>query len=136
MFFSISCSFNCDRVSKRSSVVDEETSVVFHTISLQFQSFTSYNTMGWKCSLKSNCVRSCLMEPQSFFDDSKINIDPKYCIFMSLTCILQVSCMTRHRIINIFWILMIFIPRVNRHEEHRLSFAQNLTSRYQSIADN
>ena len=41
------------------------------------QSFNSYNAICWKCSLKNNCVRSCLIEPQSFFDDSKINIDPK-----------------------------------------------------------
>ena len=27
-----------------------------------FQSFNFYNTMGWKCSLKNNCVRSCLIE--------------------------------------------------------------------------
>ena len=26
------------------------------------QSFSSYNAMGWKCSLKNNCVRSCLIE--------------------------------------------------------------------------
>ena len=28
----------------------------------RFQSFNFYNTMGWKCSLKNNCVRSCLIE--------------------------------------------------------------------------
>ena len=27
-----------------------------------FQSFNSYNTMCWECSLKNNCVRSCLIE--------------------------------------------------------------------------
>ena len=41
------------------------------------QSFSSYNAICWKCSLKNNCVRSCLIEPQSFFDNSQINIDPK-----------------------------------------------------------
>ena len=43
-----------------------------------FQSFSSHKVICWKCSLKNNCVRSCLIELQSFFDDSKINIDPKY----------------------------------------------------------
>ena len=42
-----------------------------------FNLSTFYNTIGWKCSLKNNCVRSCLIEHYSFFD-SKINIDPKY----------------------------------------------------------
>ena len=42
------------------------------------QSFSSYNAICWKCSLRNNCVRSSLMKLQSFFDDSKINIDPKY----------------------------------------------------------
>ena len=43
-----------------------------------FQSFSSYNAICWKCPLKNDCVRSCLIELQSFFDDSKININPEY----------------------------------------------------------
>ena len=100
-----------------------------------FQSFSSYNTIGWKCSLKNNCVRSCLIEHQSFAD-SKINIDPKYRILMSLPCILQVSCETWYSVVDILWIFVIFFSWINRQEEHRLSSAQILTSRYQSIADN
>ena len=38
--------------------------------------------------------------------------------------------------INIFSFSVTFISWINRQEEHRLSSAQNLTSRYQSIVDN
>ena len=34
------------------------------------------NTISWKCSLKDNCIRSSLIECQSFFD-RKINYQPK-----------------------------------------------------------
>ena len=47
-----------------------------------FQSFSSNNTTWWKYTLKDDCVRSCLIEFQSFFDDSKININPEYRILM------------------------------------------------------
>ena len=42
-----------------------------------FQSFTSHNATCWKYPLKDDCVRSCLIELQSYFDDSKININPE-----------------------------------------------------------
>ena len=100
-----------------------------------FQSFNFYNTMGWECSLKNNCVRSCLIERLSFFD-SKINIDPKYRILMSLPCSVHVSCKTWCREVNILWIFVTIISWINKQKEHCLSFAQILTSRYQSIADN
>ena len=70
-----------------------------------FQSFSSHNTICWKCPLKNNCVRSCLIELQSFFDDSKINIDPKYRVLMPFPGVLQISGMTRYRVVNILWIL-------------------------------
>ena len=98
---------------------------------LNLSAFT--NTICWKCSLKDNCVRSCLIEVQSF-SDSKINIDPKYRILMSLPCILQVSCETWYRVVDILWIFVVFFSWINKQEEHRLSSAQILTSRYQSIA--
>ena len=101
-----------------------------------FQSFGSYNAICWKCPLKNNCVRSCLIELQSFFDDSKINIDPKYRILMPFPGVLQVSCMTRYRVVDILWIFVVFVSWINKQEEHRLSSAQILTSRYQSIAEN
>ena len=47
-----------------------------------FQSFSSYNAICWKCPLQNDCVRSCLIELQSLFDDSKININPEYCVLM------------------------------------------------------
>ena len=47
-----------------------------------FQSFTSHNATCWKYPLKDDCVRSCLIELQSFFDDSQININPEYSLLM------------------------------------------------------
>ena len=50
--------------------------------------------------------------------------------------ILQLSCMTRYRVVDILWIFVVFVSWINRQEEHRLSFAQILASMYQSIAEN
>ena len=99
------------------------------------QSFNFSNTMSWKCSLKNNYIRSCLIEPQSFFD-SKINIDAKHRVLMPFPCTVQVSRETWYREVNIFRVFVTFISWINRQEEHRLSSAQILTSRYQSIVDN
>ena len=60
------------------------------------------------CSLKNNCIRSCLIEHQSFLD-SKINIDPKCRVLMSLPCFVHVSCETWYREVNIFWVFVSFI---------------------------
>ena len=76
----------------------------------------------WKCPLKSNCVRSSLIECESLFN-SKINIDPKYRILMLFPCVLQVPGMTRYRVVNILWIFVVFVSWINRQEEHRLSSA-------------
>ena len=100
-----------------------------------FQSFNFLNTMGWKCSLKNNCIRSCLIGCQSFFD-RKINIEPKYRVLMPFPCAVQVSRETWYREVNIFRVFVTLISWINRQEEHRLSSAQILTSRYQSIVDN
>ena len=100
-----------------------------------FQSFSFYNAICWKCSLKNNCVRSCLIELQSFFD-RKINIDPKYRVLMPFPCTVQVSRETWYREVNIFRVFVTFISWINRQEEHCLSSAQILTYKYQSIVDN
>ena len=65
-----------------------------------FQSFSSYNATCWTCPLKDDCVRSCLIELQSFFDDSKININPEYRILMPFPSVLHVSGMTRYRVVQ------------------------------------
>ena len=73
-----------------------------------FQSVSSHNATWWKYPLKDDCVRSCLIELQSFFDDSKININPEYRILMPFPSVSHVSGMTRHRVLNIFWISVFF----------------------------
>ena len=58
-----------------------------------FQSNNFRNTMNWKCFLKNDSARSSLIELQSFLQ-SKIDVDPIFCVLMSLPCIVQVLCVT------------------------------------------
>ena len=63
-----------------------------------FSSFHPNNfrsTISWKCFLKDDCIRSSLIECQPFLN-SKIDVDPIYCVLMSLPCVMQVLCMTRY----------------------------------------
>ena len=53
------------------------------------------NTISWKCFMKNDGVRSSLIELQSF-PHSKIDVDPKKCLLMSLPCFMHVLCMTRY----------------------------------------
>ena len=43
------------------------------------------NTTSWKCFLKDDCIRSSLIEFQSFLN-GKIDVDPIYCVLMSFPC--------------------------------------------------
>ena len=105
-------------------MVDEAINNVFYTMVSPPSNLSALTMqLGGKYILKDDCIRSCLIELQSFFDDSKININPEYRILMPFPIVLHVSSTTRHRIINVFWISMIFIPWINRQKEHRLSFA-------------
>ena len=55
---------------------------------------------------------------------------------MPLPCTVHVSSETWYREVNIFRVSVTFISWINKQEEHRLSSAQILTSKYQSIVDN
>ena len=55
---------------------------------------------------------------------------------MPLPCTVQVLRETWYREVNIFRVSVTFVSWINRQEEHRLSSAQILTSKYQSIVDN
>ena len=52
-----------------------------------FQSNNFWNTISWKCFLKNDCIRSSLIECQSF-PNCKINIDPIYRVLMFLPCVM------------------------------------------------
>ena len=87
---------------------------------------TTFGITSWKCSLKDNCIGSCLMECQSL-SDRKIDINPNtasWCFFQAL-CTYCARRGTR--------IFMIFVSGINGQEEHCLSSAR--TSRYQSNVD-
>ena len=126
---------NCDRVSRRSLVVVEETSMVFHTKVLQFTIFQLLECNKLEVFLKNHCIRSCLIECESL-SDRKININPEYRVLMPFPCTVQVSRETWYREVKKFRVFVTFISWINKQEEHCLSSAQILTSRYQSIVDN
>ena len=86
--------------------------------SLQSDKF--WNTISWKCSLKDNCIRSSLIECQSFLN-CEININPIYSVLMFLPCAMQVLCMTWYIQVNLFRTL--FISGIIRQKEYRLSLA-------------
>ena len=54
---------------------------------------------------------------------------------MFLPCILQISCKTWYRVVDMHWIFVVFFSWINGQEEHRLSSAQILASKYQSISN-
>ena len=82
------------------------------------QSHNFLNTISWKCFLKDDCIRSSLIEFQSF-RDSKIDVDPIYCVLMSLPCFIQVLCMTRYTQVDHIKILVTFVHRINRQKEYK-----------------
>ena len=88
--------------------------------SLQSDNF--WNTISWKYSLKDDCIRSSLIECQSFVN-RKININPKYRVLMFLPSTVQVLCKTWYSEVNLCRILMPFVSRINRQEEYCLSLA-------------
>ena len=55
---------------------------------------------------------------------------------MPLPCTVHVSRKTWYREVNMFRVSVTFVSWINKQKEHRLSSAQILTSRYQSIVDN
>ena len=87
------------------------------------------NTISWKCFLKDDCIRSSLIELQSF-PQSKIDVNPAHCVQMSFQCFVQVLCTTRYTQVNLVRILVTFVSRINRQEKYCLSLARILTSRY------
>ena len=48
-------------------------------------------TIRWKCFLKDDCIRSSLIERQSFLN-SKIDVDPIYCVLMFFPCFFSMLC--------------------------------------------
>ena len=83
------------------------------------------NATSWKCFLKGDCIRSSLIEIQSF-PNCKIDVDPIYCVLMSFPCFIHVLCTTRYTQVHHIRILVIFVHRINRQKEYCLSFAQTL----------
>ena len=90
--------------------------------------------MSWKYSLKDDCIRSSLIECQSF-PNRKINIDPIFRVLVFLPCVMQVLCTTWYIQVNLFRIVMLFVSGIKKQKEYCLSLARILTSRCQSIVD-
>ena len=75
-----------------------------------------WNTISWMYSLKDDCIRSSLIECQSF-PNRKIDVDPIYRVLMFLPCVMQVLCTTWYIQVNLFRILMLFASGINRQKE-------------------
>ena len=102
-----------------------------------FYSFHPNNfrdTTSWECFVKDDCVRSRLIELQSFLL-SKFDIHPIHLLLMFLPCFMHVLCKTRCTQVVCVRILVFFVHRIHRQKEYCLSVAQILTSRYQSWID-
>ena len=91
------------------------------------------DSMSRKCVVKDDCVRSCLIELKSFLL-SKLYINPIHRVLVSFPLLL-VPCKTWCFQVNGIRISVFFVHRIHRRKEYRLSFAQILTSRYQSWID-
>ena len=105
-----------------------------YSLVYDFSSFHPNNfrdTISWECVVKDDCVRSCLIELQSFLL-SKINVDQIHCVLMFRPYFMHVLCKSRHIQVDRIRILVFFVHRIHRNEEYCLSFAQILSSRYQS----
>ena len=89
------------------------------------------DTIRWECFVKDDCIRSCLIELQSFLQ-SKVDVDPIHSILMFLPCFMHVLCKTRCFQVDRVRILMVFIHGIHRQKEYRLFVAQILTSWCQS----
>ena len=91
------------------------------------------DTISWECFVKNDGVRSRLIELQSFLQ-SKIDVDPIYCVLMSFPCFMQVLCTTRYTQVDRIRIFVFFVHRFHRQKEC-LFVAQILSFRYQSWID-
>ena len=91
-------------------------------------------TISWKCLVKNDRVRSSLIEFQ-YFLNSKLDVDPIYCVLMSFPCFMQVLYTTPYTQIDRIRILVIFVHGFHKQKEHCLSVIQILTSKCQSRFD-
>ena len=66
------------------------------------------------------------------FLQSKVDVDPIHSILMFLPCFMHVLCKTRCFQVDCLRIFVFFIHRIHKQTEYCLSFAQIVTSRYQS----
>ena len=62
--------------------------------------------------MKNDRVRSSLIECQSFLN-SKIVVDPLYCVLMSFPCFMQLLCTTRYTQFDHIRILVTFVSKIN-----------------------
>ena len=89
------------------------------------------DTTSWECIVEDDCVRSCLIELQSF-SLSKLYIDPIHRILVHFPLLL-VRYKTWFGQTKLFWILVILMHGIHGCKEYRLSVpARILSSRFQS----
>ena len=92
------------------------------------------DTISWECLVKNDGDRSRLIELQSFLL-RKFDVDPIHRVLMFLPCFMHVACKTRSFQVDRLRILVFLIYRIYKQKEYCLSFAQILTSWYQTWID-
>ena len=81
-------------------------------VSKNLQSTNFWNATSSKCSMKINCIRSCLTECQSF-PNHKIDVESMHRILMFFHALCKIMYTTWYPQINLFRILVTFISRIN-----------------------
>ena len=116
---------------RKFSVVVEVTHIHFLVYDFfRFHHSRLRDTISWECIVEDDCVRSCLIELQSF-SLSKFYVDPIHRVLMFLPIFLMVSCKTRCIQVNYIRIFVFLVHRIHRREEYRLFVAARiLSSRY------
>ena len=79
------------------------------------------DTISWECVIKDDCVRSCLIELQSF-PLSKLYIDPIHRVLVSFPRFLLVPCKTWFGQVKLVRIFVFLVHGIHSRKEHCLSF--------------
>ena len=102
----------------------EEAEVTFYFLVYYYSRFhhnNFRNTISWECIVKDDCVRSCLMELQSF-PLSNLYIDPVHRVLVSFPRFLLVPCKTWFGQVKLVRIFVFLVHGIHSRKEYCLSF--------------
>ena len=93
---------------------------------------TCRDATSWECNVKDDCIRSCLIEFESF-TLSKLYIDPIHSVLVSFPGSLLVPCKTLLGQVKLVRIFVFLVHGILRRKEYRLSFPAQILSSPLSI---